>query len=68
MFEKRIAKSFLRLVGVENPSDYDISRFVSKFHIDKMKTSKKIMLGMSMPVVFSMIEYKLFGSYPEVKE
>lgn len=63
MFEKRIAKSTLRFIGVEQPSREDIARFVTKFKIDKMKTTKKIMVGLAMPTLLSLVEYRLFGVY-----
>lgn len=63
MLEKRIAKSSLRFMGVEQPTTEDIARFVTKFRIDKMKTGKKIVMGLAMPTLLSLVEYRLFGVY-----
>tara|TARA_B100000519_G_scaffold189840_1_gene188730 strand:- start:369 stop:593 length:225 start_codon:yes stop_codon:yes gene_type:complete len=63
MFEKRIAKSCLRFVGCEQPTKMDIARFITKFKIDKLRTGKKIMVGMGLPMVLSLFEYRMFGVY-----
>jgi len=63
MLDKRIAKSALRFIGVEQPSREDIARFITKFRVDKMKTGKKIVMGLALPTLLSLAEYRLFGVY-----
>tara|TARA_Y100001970_G_C13799822_1_gene634480 strand:- start:378 stop:617 length:240 start_codon:yes stop_codon:yes gene_type:complete len=65
MFEKRIAKSMLRFVGVEQPTKMDIARFITKFKVDKLRTGKKIMVGMGLPMILSLFEYRMFGVYED---
>ncbi len=63
MLEKRIAKSTLRFFGVEQPTREDVARFITKFNIDKMRTGKKIMLGMGGPMLLSLLEYRMWGIF-----
>ena len=35
----------------------------TKFKIDKLRTGKKIMVGMGLPMVLSLFEYRMFGVY-----
>lgn len=63
MFEKRIAKSSLRFMGVEQPTKMDIARFITKFKVDKLRTGKKILVGMGLPMILSLFEYRMFGVY-----
>lgn len=65
MFEKRIAKSMLRFMGVEQPTKMDIARFITKFKVDKLRTGKKIMVGMGLPMILSLFEYRMFGIYED---
>jgi len=67
MFEKRIAKSILNMVGAD-ANNIEVSRCASKFKLDKLSTKNKIMLGMIGVPLISIMEFRLFGQFQPTEE
>lgn len=61
MFENKIAKECLKCLGILEPSQLDVTRFIDRFKIDKLGLSKKLGLYVSIPAFRKFLDIKLDG-------
>ena len=61
MFEGKIAKETLKCLGILEPSQLDITRFVDRFKIDKLGIGKKLSLYVAIPAFRKFLDIKLEG-------
>tara|TARA_B110000495_G_C22692459_1_gene408066 strand:+ start:125 stop:325 length:201 start_codon:yes stop_codon:yes gene_type:complete len=65
MLEPKISKEILRTLGILEPSDLDITRFISRFKIDQLGFSKKLGLFVALPALRKFLDIKLDGVIDE---
>lgn len=61
MFENKISKEMLKVIGILEPTKLDQQRFIDRFKIDQMGIGKKMMCFVGLPALRKFLDLKLEG-------
>lgn len=65
MLENKIAKECMKLIGILEPTQLDVTRFVDRFKLDKIGVTKKLGLFVALPALRKFLDIKLDGVIDE---
>ena len=65
MLENKIAKECMKLIGILEPTQLDVTRFVDRFKLDKIGVTKKLGLFVALPAFRKFLDIKLDGVIDE---
>ena len=61
MFEKKISKEMLKVLGILEPTTLDQQRFIDRFKIDQLGMGKKLACFVGLPALRKFLDIKLEG-------